>query len=259
MSTPSIEGPSAHVSARALTKAFETRFALRALDVDARGGDVVAVLGPNGAGKSTLLALCSTLSRPTSGELRLFGLPCAEAGAKLRGRIGVCAHATFLYEDLTVRENLEFYAKLYGVGATAVESAIDRFGITPRVADRVRTLSRGWQQRVAIARALLHEPDLVLLDEPTTGLDASAADHLAAIVDACRARGNAVLVATHDFAFAGRVATRVIVLAKGRSAYDGPCERDPAKLAALYADAVERVERSHPRRGAGRATREAVS
>jgi heme exporter protein A len=225
---------------RGLTKVFETRLALCGLDLDLGRGQIVVFLGPNGAGKSTLLSILSTLGRPTRGEVRLFGLEHRHAAAAARGRIGLCAHATFLYEDLTARENLRFYARLYGIKGEqeAIERSLLRFGLADRADDRVRTLSRGMQQRLALARAFLPAPDLLLLDEPTTGLDPAALGLLVDVLREARGRGQLALIATHDFAAASLVADRVVVLCRGRIAHEGPGEPDPARLAARYAEAV---------------------
>jgi heme exporter protein A len=227
------------VSARGLAKIFDTRFALTAIDIDLFPGEVVALLGPNGAGKTTLLSILATVSRPSRGDLTLFGLPFARAAAEARGRIGVCAHATFLYGDLTAEENLRFYARLYGVpDGAAIGAALERFGLAARARDRVRTFSRGMQQRLALARTLLPGPEMLLLDEPTTGLDAAATSLLVEVLRAERDRGRLVLVATHDFGAAARLADRVIVLSRGRIALDGLGEPSAAALAARYAEAV---------------------
>ena len=224
------------VRARSLSKVFETRVALQNVDLELHAGEVVALLGPNGAGKSTLLNIFAALGRPSRGEVALFGLPLARAASESRHRIGVCAHVTFLYDDLTAEENLRFYAKLYGVAASAVLPMLERFGVATRRADRVRTLSRGLQQRVALARALLHSPELILFDEPTTGLDLAATTLLVSVVKAERARGACIVVATHDLHAAAALADRALVLSRGRLVHDAPCDPDPARLAARYAE-----------------------
>jgi heme exporter protein A len=226
------------VWARGLSKVYESRFALRSIDLEMWPGQVVVLLGPNGAGKSTLIGLFSTLSRPSRGELRLFGLPFEKAASAARGRIGLCAHATFLYEDLTARENLELFARLHGLPKDGrIDRALDRFGLGERAPDRVRTFSRGMLQRLALARTLLPGPELLLLDEPTTGLDQAALGLLCATLREARDRGALVVVATHDFAAASAVADRVLVLSRGRITADGP-GAGPMGLAARYAEAT---------------------
>ena len=232
------------VSARRVSKVFDTRFALLKVDFELRRGEVVALLGPNGAGKSTLLNILATQSRPTRGEVTLFGLPLERAAAEARGRIGVCAHATFLYEDLTAEENLRFYARLYGVPQSAVCPMLERFNVLHRKDDRVRALSRGLQQRVALARTLLPGPEMLLLDEPTTGLDREATQLLVDVVKQERAAGRLILVATHDFSAASALADRALVLARGRVAYDGPSDPDPSRLASRYAEVTSLAQRA---------------
>jgi heme exporter protein A len=222
-----------------LCKVYETRYALHGIHLELAGRQIVVLLGPNGAGKSTLLSIFSTLSRPSRGTLRLFGLDYAQAAAQARGRIGLCAHATFIYGDLTAAENLRFYAELYGVtDRAAVGGALDRFGLADRAHDRVRTLSRGMQQRLALARAFIGDPDLLLLDEPTTGLDQAALRLLVEVLWEARDRGKLVVLATHDLHAASLLADRVLVLSRGRIAMDGPGDPDPSRLAAKYAEAV---------------------
>jgi heme exporter protein A len=226
------------VSARGLCKVYESRFALRNVDFDLEGGQIVVLLGPNGAGKSTLIGILSTLSRPTRGEVKLFGLPFEKAAAMARGRIGLCAHATFLYEDLTARENLRLFASLHGIrNGNGVQEALHRFGLADRADERVRAFSRGMLQRLALARTTLPAPDLLLLDEPTTGLDQAALELLYGVLRDARARGALSVFATHDFAAASAIADRVLVISRGRIAADGP-GGDAMGLAARYAQAT---------------------
>ncbi len=208
------------VEADAVGKVFGRTAILRDVTLTVRSGEVVALFGPNGAGKSTLLRVLATLIRPTSGTVRLFGeIPAASA---LRRRIGVVAHQSFLYPDLTARENLRFYARMYGlgVGAECADAWLARVSLGD-VADRtVRQFSRGMEQRLALARALMHDPELVLLDEPWSGLDAAAGDWLAELLRELRVAGRTVIVSTHDFPRGLGVATRAIVLHRGRLAWE---------------------------------------
>jgi heme exporter protein A len=172
---------------------------------------------------------------PTAGTLAFFG--STDPNAAVRRRIGLVAHQSFLYPDLTASENLRFYAGMYGLAdADASTSAwLARVGRAD-VGDRpVRLFSRGMEQRLALARALLHAPELVLLDEPWNGLDAAAADWLVTLLGELRARGTTVVVATHDFARGLAVATRALVMHRGRLAWDGPASRDSlAAVDAIY-------------------------
>jgi heme exporter protein A len=204
-----------------LAKSFGPTTALRGVDLRVGWDERVALLGGNGAGKTTLLRLAAGLLRPTTGELRLAGLPIAREGSAARRLVGFVGHQSLLYPDLTVEENLAFFARLYGVADAGrrVESLLDRLGVAARRRDRARALSRGLQQRVALARALLHDPPILLLDEPETGLDVPGRELLAEVVGA---PGRTVLLSTHDRDLARRVAARAVVLAGGRVAEDVP-------------------------------------
>jgi len=230
------------VHAEKLGKAFGRTVVLRELSFAVAAGDVVAMFGPNGAGKSTLLRVLAGLTTPTSGELRVFGV--AEADRATRRRVGVVAHQSFLYPDLTARENLLFYARMYGIASASacVDGWLARVELADVGARPVRLFSRGMEQRLALARALLHDPELVLLDEPWNGLDAAAADWLGALLIELRGRGRSIVVATHDFARALGVATRVVIVHRGRIAWDaavGPTTS--SEIGALYRDVTGAV------------------
>ncbi len=206
------------VEARGLVKMYGPTRALSGVDLDLESGRVTVVEGPNGSGKSTLMALLSLLSRPTRGTLR-FGPHDAESHPEaLRRHIGVLSHASMLYPDLTGIEGLRFTARLHGVPAADATLAqlrarfdIGAFGDRP-----TRTYSRGQLQRVAIARALVHRPRLLLLDEPSTGLDAASVDRLVAAVREEKARGAIVALVTHDAALSSCLADATVTLARGR-------------------------------------------
>ncbi len=178
---------------------------------------VTAVIGANGSGKSTLLSIVGTLARPTSGRVShgaVGGNP-----QQIRARLGWLGHDSLCYADLTGRENLELAARLYDVDpAAAVASAITRFELTAFLERPFRTYSRGQRQRVALARSLIHGPRLLLLDEPTTGLDAAGCLRLRDVVREEAGNGSIVIVVTHDEAFAAEVASRTIRLERGRVA-----------------------------------------
>ncbi len=216
------------VEADGIGKAFGRAIVLRDVGLRVAGGEVVALFGPNGAGKSTLLRVLATLMRPTAGTLRLFG--DAGSGAALRRRIGVVAHQSFLYPDLTARENLRFYARMYGLERAdeRADAWLTRVALADAGDRIVRRFSRGMEQRLALARALMHDPEIVLLDEPWSGLDADGGDWLEGVLRELRAAGRTVLVATHDFARGLAVATRAIVLHRGRIAWDTPVNPDTA-------------------------------
>lgn len=204
-------------------KTFGRHAVLRGVDAELLGGQLTVLMGPNGAGKSTLLGLLSTLSRPTSGEILFGEVPHHEAEATLRGCIGLLAHAPMLYVQLSARENLRFFARLYGVddplGQT--ERWLQRVGLAGEAADRpVRALSRGMTQRASLARALISGPRLLLLDEPFTGLDQGAIATLRRELALCRRRGALVVLVTHDVQAVDRHCDRLLVLRDGRVAAD---------------------------------------
>jgi heme exporter protein A len=242
--SPGIPGATA-IAARGLGKDYGPIAALDDVTLEVPAGQHVVLLGPNGAGKSTLLRLLSTLVLPSAGTLSLLGQDAARGDriALLR-RLGVVSHQTFLYDHLTALENLVLYARLYDVGApaSAAAAALEEAGLSGRAADQVRTFSRGMQQRLAIARALLHNPDIVLLDEPFTGLDRASGDALEARLRAERGRRTCVL-STHDFDRGLRCADRVVVLSAGRLVADRPAAGlDAARLLALFRDATGQAD-----------------
>jgi heme exporter protein A len=199
------------------SKRFGERIALRRVTLRVEPAETVAVMGANGSGKSTLLRLCAGLARPSAGEARVAGVPAIAAPPALRARIGYAGHRAHVYRSLSARENLALFARLQRAPAGAVDAALAEVGLASRADDRVDGYSRGMLQRLALARAVLHDPDLVLLDEPATGLDAEGAAVLEGALAERRGRAT-VLVATHDEAFAARVADRVVRLVRGELA-----------------------------------------
>jgi heme exporter protein A len=225
------------IEVRKLVKTFGRKPVLRGLDFSVPEGDFVAVVGPNGAGKTTLLRILASLARPTLGAVRLAGrrLP-AEAGA-VRRILGVVSHQPLLYGDLTAEENLRFYGRLYSVSEleARVERVLEMVGLRPRRRDLVRTFSRGMQQRLSIGRAILHEPLVLLLDEPHTGLDPEAAVMLDRLLGQVAGEGRTVVMTSHDLQRAASLANRVDVLAGGvMAASVRKGELDPEQLPALY-------------------------
>jgi heme ABC exporter ATP-binding subunit CcmA len=224
------------VAVEGLAKRFGPVVALAGLDFSVPAGSVLAVLGPNGAGKSTLLRLLAGLARPSAGRVRIG--PASDGDRRrMRGRVGYVGHATFLYPHLTARENLLFAARLYGVpepgrraDALLVEQGLEALAARP-----AGSLSRGQMQRLAIARGLVHDPPVVLLDEPFTGLDPSSADRLAARVRALAAAGRAVVLVTHDLAQAATLGDRALLLVRGRAAFDSGAAGAAPSAAALEA------------------------
>jgi heme exporter protein A len=201
-----------------VSRHFGRRRAVNRITFEAAAGRILGLLGPNGAGKSTLLAMLATLLRPTSGAIRYGQRPAGEAGAKIRARIGVLGHDLFLYPELTARENLAFFAGLYGLadGGSAADRALDRAGLADRAHDPVSSFSRGMRQRVALERAMIHGPRLVLLDEPFTGLDDASAGALVGRLRDLKQAGAIVVLATHDLDLAEGLLDDVVFLRNGR-------------------------------------------
>jgi ABC-type multidrug transport system ATPase subunit len=198
------------IEAEGLVQRFGRSYALRGVDARLEVGGRLAVLGDNGAGKTTLLRLFATADRPAAGRLALFGLDVARHRAALRPRIGWLAHQPGLYGALTVRENLEFFCTLHGLPPSRATECLARLEIAADAERRAAELSRGRQQRLAIARTLLHDPELLVLDEPDTSLDAAGRDLLPAL-----AEGRTLVVATHDHQLAARLADQALVLRSG--------------------------------------------
>jgi ABC-type multidrug transport system ATPase subunit len=202
---------------------FGRRRALSRVSLTLNAGDIVGLLGPNGAGKSTMISLLATLAPPTSGEVRFGGKLAREAGAALRQRIGLLAHELYLYPELSARQNLTFFARMYGLApAEVVDAALDRAGLSMRADDDVLGFSRGMRQRLALERALLHHPKLVLFDEPFTGLDDAAVSFVSQRLRKLAAGGSIVVVTTHDLDLADGLVTRVALVRDGRLLADEP-------------------------------------
>lgn len=200
------------IVAQRLTQRFGTDLALDAVDLVLDKGEHLAVLGENGAGKTTLLRVLATAARPTSGILEIFGLDALRERKRLRGRIGFVGHAPGLYPALSAAENLEFFCALQGVSRSRVDETLELVGLTDAGARPAGKLSRGEQQRLAIGRAVLHDPRLLVLDEPDASLDSGGADLLAKVM-----QGRTAVLATHDHALANRLCQRTLVLRNGRS------------------------------------------
>ncbi len=201
-----------------VSRSYGRRRALRQVSLRCAGGEIVGLVGPNGAGKSTLLGVLSTLAEPSSGEVRYGEWLAREAGSGLRAQIGFLSHELQLYPELTARENLMFFAGMYGVddAEARVDEALETAALTDRGGDVVEGFSRGMRQRLALERALLHAPRLVLLDEPFTGLDESAAGALVERLVTLRADGRIVLVVTHDLDTVDGLLDRAVMLRHGR-------------------------------------------
>src|SRR4026207_11528 len=200
-----------------LVKRFGLKTILRGVDFEVQPGEFVALLGLNGAGKTTFLRILASLSRPSLGEVNIAGYKLPQQAAQVRAKLGVVSHMPLLYGDLTAEENLHFYARLYGINnyELRLTEVLEMVGLETRRRDLVRTFSRGMQQRLAIGRAVLHDPDVILFDEPYTGLDQDASSMLAEGLTTDAAKGRTVVMTSHDLARAEDLATRFDILSRG--------------------------------------------
>jgi len=215
-----------------VSRHFGRRRAVSHVSLHARSGEIIGLLGPNGAGKSTLMGMLATLVVPSSGTIRYGGRTAAEAGSDIRRRIGLLAHELHLYPELSARQNLEFFARLYGLDArNVVPAALASADLTDRGEDDVSGFSRGMRQRLALERALLHQPRLALLDEPFTGLDDRAVMIVSERIKRLSAGGTIIVLATHDLDLADGLVTRVVIVQSGRVVSDEP---PPPGLRARY-------------------------
>jgi heme exporter protein A len=205
------------ITVKKLVKRFGMKTVLRGLDFDVQPGEFVALLGPNGAGKTTFLRILASLSRPSIGEVTIAGHTLPGDAAQVRARMGVVSHLPLLYGDLTAEENLRFYARMYGIAdrETRITEVLEMVGLENRRRDLVRTYSRGMQQRLAIGRAVIHDPDVMLFDEPYTGLDQDASSMLDTVLKTVASQGRTVVMTSHDLARAEELATRFDILSRG--------------------------------------------
>jgi heme exporter protein A len=200
-----------------LVKSFGSKTVLRGLDFEVHQGEFVALLGPNGAGKTTFLRILASLSHPTMGVVQIADYFLPAQAAAVRARLGVVTHMPLLYGDLTAEENLRFYGSMYGVMELnrRIYEVLEMVGLALRRRDLVRTFSRGMQQRLAIGRAILHDPEVVLFDEPHTGLDQDACDMLDKLLRDVAGRGRTVVMTSHDLSRVEDLATRFDILSHG--------------------------------------------
>lgn len=205
------------IEVKKLTKRFGLKTILHKLDFEVQRGEFVALLGPNGAGKTTLLRILSSLSRPTVGKVVVAGHSLPNEAAQVRAKLGVVSHLPLLYPDLTAEENLQFYARMYGItnSQLRITEVLQLIGLENRRKDLVRTFSRGMSQRLAIGRAILHEPEALLFDEPYTGLDQDASEMLDKVLKEIASHGRTVVMTSHDLLRAEALATRFDVLSRG--------------------------------------------
>jgi heme exporter protein A len=224
------------IEVKRLIKTYGEHYALRGIDLNVKWGDFLAIFGPNGAGKTTLLKVLATIVKPSSGDVSVAGFNLSEDAVKVRHLIGVVSHQTLLYDDLSAYENLKFYGKMYEVTdlKNRINQLVTQVGLESRLHDPVRTLSRGMQQRLAIARALIHDPPILLLDEPATGLDQQASVMLANIIISTLSRQRAVIMTTHSLEQGAALSNRIMIMADGKIAYEESKQLDISSLREAY-------------------------
>jgi heme exporter protein A len=229
------------ITVRKLVKRFGMKSVLRGMDFSVESGEFVALLGPNGAGKTTFLRILASLSRPTLGSVTIAGYSLPNQAAAVRRRLGVVSHLPLLYGDLTAEENLRFFARLYDLIQIdkRISEVLNLVGLSSRRHDLVRTFSRGMQQRLAIGRAVLHDPEVVLFDEPHTGLDQDACQMLDDVLREVAARGRTVVMTSHDLARVADLASRFDVLSRGVIAASVQrAQIEPDNLLAFYRQTI---------------------
>lgn len=228
----------AAISAQDITKTYELRPVLRSVSFTLAAGSRMALLGPNGAGKTTLLRILSTLAKPSAGRATVAGYDVAAEAGQVRRVVGFVGHQPLVYDELTARENLLFFARMHGLrdGATRVDQLLAQVDLRHKANDLARTLSRGQAQRLALARGILHDPQVLLLDEPDTGLDADALALLEQLLQTRTAAGQTTLFTTHQIEQGLIWSDAALVLVNGRVVYTGPAERLSAPdVRTLYA------------------------
>lgn len=230
------------ITVNKLGKRFGLKTVLRGLDFHVEQGEFVAILGPNGAGKTTFLRILATLARPSFGEVRIAGFALPAQAAAIRHQLGVVTHLPLLYGDLTAEENLRFYGKMYDLPNLhhRLAEVLNMVGLYDRRHDLVRTFSRGMQQRLAIGRAILHDPQVLLFDEPHTGLDQEACAMLDKVLLEVAARGRTVLMTSHDLMRVSDLASRFDVLSNGVIVASARRQDlQPDQLLSFYRQAVQ--------------------
>lgn len=238
---PETSPTEAALELRDVSKFFGDLAALTGVRLRIEPGESVLLYGPNGAGKTTLLRLLATLARPSEGQVLFGGQDVRHHPTAAKSALGFVSHATFLYGELTARENLKFIGTLFGLSQLEkkTDAALELFNLRDRASVPVRELSRGLQQRVSLARAFLHNPRFMLLDEPFTGLDAATAEILRELLRRFPEQGRALVFSTHDFDQGASLAERLVALENGRVRYDGPLSLAPLEALLITSQKAE--------------------
>lgn len=231
------------IQAKGLKKSYGNFDALRGVNLKVRKGEFYTLFGPNGAGKTTLIKLLATLTTSSSGELSVSNCDAKKEVQKIRSNLGVISHDPYLYENLTAFENIKFFGELYGLADidNRAHIVIKEVGLESRTHDLVRTFSRGMKQRLTVARAIVHEPSILLLDEPYTGLDQHGAKIFGDMLSKLKIQNRTILMTTHNIEEGLDLSDRVGILAKGKIIFDSPTSQiDPNKFKDLYISKVEK-------------------
>jgi heme exporter protein A len=230
------------IKAEGITKSFGGMEALRGVDLNIKKGEFYTLFGPNGAGKTTFIKILSTLAKPSSGKLTVAGRDAVKDPDGVRGVTGVLSHDPFLYENLSAFENIRFFGTMYGVrdAGKRAEEVISRVGLGKRMHDLVRTFSRGMKQRLAVARAIVHDPAILLLDEPYTGLDQHGSRVFGEMLSLLKSDGRTILMTTHNIEEGLDRSDRVGILAGGRMVYESEADGiDREEFRKLYLSKVD--------------------
>ena len=240
--TNNISNYETDILADELVKTYGNFDALQGVSLKIKAGEFYTLFGPNGAGKTTLVKLFATLTAPTSGTLRVSGLDAKKEVKNIRSKIGVISHDTYLYENLTALENIAFFAELYGISDidNRARTVITQVGLGTRLNDLVRTFSRGMKQRLTVARSMVHNPKILLLDEPYTGLDLAGARLFGEMLSDLKSRGRTILMTTHNIEEGLDLSDRVGILVSGKMVYESSTKNlDPTTFKNLYISKVE--------------------
>ena len=212
------------ISIKGLSKAFGSHRVLKNIEFEVKKGDFVTIFGPNGAGKTTLIKIMSTLIKPSGGSIVIGGFDVADKPVEIRKHIGSISHETYLYSELTAEENLRFFGHMYNMDKSRLNNRVyellEQVGLKHRANDRVGTFSRGMTQRLSIARALIHEPSILLLDEPYTGLDQHAASTFESVLSGLDAQNTTKIMISHNMDRSLKLCDRVLILNKGTIVFD---------------------------------------